>query len=326
MTDHRHPARHPEGEFLWSEQPEPHGERRRRILARVPEIRRLYGREPRTFLVVLGVVATQLVLADACARAPWVTVVGVAWMLGAMANHALYVLVHECAHDLVFARRWQNEACAVLADLPNTVPTALSFRAYHLAHHGFQGEYDRDADLASRAEAAWVGHSPLRKALWLCALPLLLALRPLRIRGVPFLTSTVLLNWVAVALFDGFIFSTLGPRALAYLFLSFWFAIGPHPLAARWIQEHYVMEDGEQETTSYYGLGNLVALNVGYHNEHHDFPGVAWSRLPAVRATAPDEYLTLRCHRSWCRLLVRWLFDPRLSLWGRVTRRSSTAS
>ena len=55
--------------------------------------------------------------------------------------------------------------------------------------------------------------------------------------------------------------------------------MGLHPLGARWIQEHYLVH-GEQETTSYYGILNVPALNVGYHNEHHDFPSVPWNRLP----------------------------------------------
>lgn len=309
-------------EFLRSREPDPHRARRRRILAAHPEMRRLYGREPRTVLLVIGVVTLQVVVAAACRQAPWWAVVGLAWTMGAVANHALYVLIHECAHDLVLPRRWQNQACAVLADLPNTVPSAMSFRLYHLAHHRHQGDVLLDADLASPAEAIWVGNVAWRKALWLCALPLLLALRPVRIRGVGFITPAVLLNWAAVALFDLVVVVALGPRALAYLFFSFWFSIGPHPLAARWIQEHYTTQADDQETTSYYGHGNIVALNVGYHNEHHDFPAVPWSRLPAVRDTAPEAYLTLHLHRSWRRLLWRFLTDERISLWSRVTRES----
>lgn len=306
--------------FVWSDQPEPHRERRRQIAARHPEIGGLSGHEPRSLLIVLGVVTTQIALASACAKTSWGVLVCVAWSVGAMANHALYVLIHECAHDLVFAKRWQNALCAVLADLPNTVPSALSFRAYHLAHHAFQGEHARDADLASHAEAAWVGRSPWRKAAWLCALPLLLTLRPRRIGAVSFLTVPVMLNGAAVIAFDCAIAWALGPQALMYLFLSFWFSIGPHPLAARWIQEHYLTHDDRQETASYYGLGNIVALNVGYHTEHHDFPTVPWTRLPAVRALAPEAYETLHAHRSWTRLLVRWLTDPNVSLFSRVTR------
>jgi sphingolipid delta-4 desaturase len=65
---------------------------------------------------------------------------------------------------------------------------------------------------------------------------------------------------------------------------------------------------------------NIPALNVGYHNEHHDFPWVPWHRLPLVRAAAPEAYDTLLWHRSWTKLLFRFLFDPGISLWSRVVR------
>ena len=89
---------------------------------------------------------------------------------------------------------------------------------------------------------------------------------------------------------------------VAYLFLSTAFALGVHPVGARWIQEHYVFREG-QETYSYYGPLNKLSFNMGYHNEHHDFPQVPWSRLPKVRALAPEFYDHLYYHRSWTKLL-----------------------
>jgi sphingolipid delta-4 desaturase len=65
---------------------------------------------------------------------------------------------------------------------------------------------------------------------------------------------------------------------------------------------------------------NALAFNVGYHNEHHDLMRVPWSRLPALRRLAPELYEPLHHHRSWTRLIVRFILDPTLSLYSRVTR------
>jgi sphingolipid delta-4 desaturase len=111
-----------------------------------------------------------------------------------------------------------------------------------------------------------------------------------------------------------------GWGALSYLIASFFFAVGLHPLGARWIQEHYLTSH-PQETYSYYGPANVVAMNVGYHNEHHDFPSIPWNRLPRLKGAAPEYYEGLEYHGSWTGLLLRFVFDQELSLFSRAVRR-----
>jgi len=79
----------------------------------------------------------------------------------------------------------------------------------------------------------------------------------------------------------------MGP--IWYLLASTLCAGSIHPCAAHFIAEHYVFskagdkENAPVETYSYYGPLNSLCFNVGYHNEHHDFPFIPWTRLPKLK-------------------------------------------
>ena len=55
-----------------------------------------------------------------------------------------------------------------------------------------------------------------------------------------------------------------------------------HPLSGHFTAEHYNIVDNSYETYSYYGWMNWFTLNVGYHNEHHDFPKVPHDKLKSL--------------------------------------------
>lgn len=308
-------------DFTWSEEREPHHARTRQILDAHPEVRSLVGKNPATFLLILGAVGAQIAIAVALKSASWWVILLVAYTIGALIDHALFVMVHECAHNLVFRRTWQNMMAAIVANLPQFFPSAISFKRYHLKHHSFQGVHELDADLPGYVEARLINNYAIGKALWLLLFPFFQISRTFRTTEIALVDRWVILNWATQIAFNAGVWFLIGPGAFAYILLSFFFSIGLHPLGARWIQEHYLAH-GEQETYSYYGVMNRVALNVGFHNEHHDFPSVPWNRLPEIKRAAPEAYGTLHAHYSWTKLLFQFLFQQELSLFSRILRRN----
>jgi sphingolipid delta-4 desaturase len=301
--------------------PDPHRARARRLLADYPEVRALTGHDPASALFISALVALQVSTAIVLANSPWWVIIAIAYTIGAVASLGLWVLIHECSHDLVFRSQAANRWLSLLANLPTLLPAASSFRKYHLLHHRFHGDPKKDGDLPSRLEVRLVGRSAWRKALWLALMPLVQALRPLRIKAVPFLDRWFFANAAAQAAFVTTIALWAGAGAIAYLTLSGLFAMGLHPLGARWVQEHYTI-CGAQATTSYYGPMNRVLFNAGYHNEHHDLMSIPWSRLPKLKAIAPELYDTINAHQSWSALLIRFLADRRITLDDRIVRGS----
>ncbi|MDR3679536.1 MAG: fatty acid desaturase [Flavipsychrobacter sp.] len=307
-------------QFRWSDESEPHKQRTKEIIHKHPDIRNLIGRNRYTFLVILLCVTMQIGLAIMLKDAPWWVALLSAYCVGAFACHTLFVCIHECAHNLIFKNRTLNIIAGIIANLPLVFPSSVSFKKYHLKHHSFQGVEALDADMPFRWEARLIDNSVLGKALWLLLYPVFQLLRPMRLtKEISIFDGWTIINWIIQFSFLALVVYFLGAKSTCFLVASFFFSIGLHPLGARWIQEHFLTH-GDQETKSYYGVLNSVNLNVGYHNEHHDFPSVPWNKLPQIKAIAGNYYTTLGFHTSYTILLFRFLFDKELSVHSRMAR------
>jgi sphingolipid 4-desaturase/C4-monooxygenase len=311
--------------FVWSSEREPHAARRREMLQKYPQIKTLYGPCARTKYICTALVLVQLLGAYLLRGAPWWLLVAVAYLFGGVVNQALLLAIHELSHNLAFQKPWQNRLFALFVNLPVGVPVAETFRYYHLLHHVHQGEPGTDTDLPTELEGRLLSgpfRTPL-KLLWVMGQGFAYALRPLFVH--PKRPSAAELGNLALQLaFNGVILHFWGVKALAYLPISSLIVMGLHPVAGHYISEHYVFRAG-QETYSYYGPLNRLTFNVGYHNEHHDFPYIAGSRLSELRALAPEYYDSLYSHSSWTKTLWLYISRPNIGGYSRVKRRSAAA-
>jgi len=299
---------------------EPHAQRARQMLAAHPELRDLAGQTPSTALWVLALVVAQLGLALLVGDRRWMIWVPVAYLAGATIDHALWALIHDTCHNLVFRWRGGNRWVAILANLPLVVPGAISFGKYHLLHHRHMGDLEFDAGIPGPTEARVIGRSAAAKAAWIAGTIFVQGIvRPSRLKRVTLLDGWTVVNLIIQTAAMALLVYVAGWAPLKYLLVSTVFAIGLHPLGARWIQEHFALAP-DQETYSYYGPLNRVSFNVGYHNEHHDIVNVPWSRLPEIRRRAPEFYDRLHSYSSWTTLLVRFIRDRNITLYNAIVR------
>eukprot|EP00123_Amoebidium_parasiticum_P001603 comp12732_c0_seq1/m.7847 comp12732_c0_seq1/g.7847 ORF comp12732_c0_seq1/g.7847 comp12732_c0_seq1/m.7847 type:complete len:338 (-) comp12732_c0_seq1:528-1541(-) len=313
-------------EFHWVGSDEPHASRRKEILAKYPQIRDLYGPDIRLLPCVVGLVLLQWWLASMAPQWPSWVFWFVAYSLGGTITHALSLANHELSHCLCFNTTLPNEMLGLFANLGQGLPSSITFKKYHLVHHIYQGHEGMDTDLPTEWEGA-VFNTTLRKVLWCFLQPVFYAIRPLVVAPKP-LRPMEFLNLLTVVAFNCFMAQRYGGWSVVYLCASTLLGMGLHPVAGHFIAEHYEFVRG-QETYSYYGPLNWVCFNVGYHNEHHDFPKVSGFRLPEVKAIAPEYYdhrwkssegKGLVIHDSWVKVIYMYITDPSISPFTRVKR------
>lgn len=308
-------------DFHWVGTDEPHASRRKEILKKHPEIAQLYGTDISTFYAVVAIFMVQMTLAHLLSDSPYWLILVVAYIAGTM-NHSLSLAIHELSHNLVFEKPLWNQLAGIFANLVQGVPSAIIFKKYHMEHHLYQGVHGIDADIPTRFEGLFFRNIPM-KIIWVFLQPLWYGFRPLVVRPKdPCMLQIA--NFLVQIVFDYLIFHFWGHKALLYMIAGTLLSMGLHPVAGHFIAEHYEFVPGV-ETYSYYGPLNLISFNVGYHNEHHDFPRIPGSRLPQVRKIAPEYYDNLPQHTSWVKVIWDFIFNPSITPFSRIQRRTKKA-
>ncbi|UWQ52402.1 fatty acid desaturase [Leisingera caerulea] len=210
----------------------------------------------------------------------------------------LFTLSHECTHQTPFRSKWLNEAaghfCALAIGLPFTW-----FRYFHLAHHKYTNDPDRDPELEHGPRPAtmaqWLGYLSgwgywrgMAATLWRNAFGTIEApYLPRRRHADMRLEARLLLLIYAAALL------TLLASPLVLWLWILPLLIGQPVLRAYLLAEHglcpAVANMLENSRTTFTNrIVRFVAWNMPYHAEHHAFPNVPFHQLPALHGIARD--------------------------------------
>jgi len=87
-------------DYIHTQDPEPHSVRRAEILKKHPEIKALMGYEWRTKYIIAATVALQVFMGWLTLHWRWPAYLAAVYLVGATANHSLFLTVHELAHNL----------------------------------------------------------------------------------------------------------------------------------------------------------------------------------------------------------------------------------
>ena len=224
---------------------------------------------------------------------------GTAWMIPAMLVHGVFVVFlftphHECIHQSAFRSAWLNKAVTWLLGLIVFYPPEY-FRYFHLTHHRFTQDRDRDPEIVpppvtSRAGYLWwvLGPPYLKRRLTGSLKHALTGKVP-----QPFIPEQRKKQIVLEARITWAIYILIAVVALAtdpWAPILYW--LGPYVIAQPLFRLYQLGEHGGAEHSDYTLLNTRttisnrfvrwVAWNMPYHTEHHLYPGVPFHALPRL--------------------------------------------
>ncbi|KAM0679109.1 sphingolipid delta-4 desaturase [Binucleata daphniae] len=301
---------------------EPHQKRKTEILSKHPEILKLYGPSYKTKYVIILVACLHVLgLYISTKINSRLFFFIFCYVYGGTLGSLSGILLHETTHQLVSKNSTINLLFSYIANIPVIVPMASSFKKYHLDHHYYLGVKGKDPDLPLEIEYKMVRGNTTCKIIYICIYPAFYIGRSFLIKKR--IQKSEIINIVSHSFFIYLSYSYFGFISIWYWVLSSWLSYSIFPAAAHLIQEHFTFEDG-QETYSYYGKFNMIFLNIGYHNEHHDFSKVAWDKLPEIQRIAPEYYTCLTSQKSWFGVLYNFITKPTYGPQSRVARTLKT--
>ncbi len=214
----------------------------------------------------------------------------------------LFTLSHEATHQTPFRTRWLNEA-AGHAVAPLLALPFLWFRYFHLAHHKYTGDPDRDPEIAGHPRpddwrsfaiylSGWLYWYSMARTLWTNAFGTIEA-PYLPARKHPALRREARLVLAAqAALLTTLIWSPL----------VLWLWLVPALIGQPVLRLYLLAEHGlcppvanmleNTRTTFTNRIVRFLAWNMPYHIEHHTAPNVPFHHLPALHTEMRRHLVT----------------------------------
>ena len=252
---------------------------------------------------------------------PW-TVLPALLLLG-VAQSSLFAPIHETMHLTAFASRRANAVVGWLAACPSMLNWHF-YAVFHLAHHRFTQDPERDPELTPRPPASldtyltrvlavnyWRARAKVLADCWrgdLSAYSYVPAAQAGRvIASVRWMSVFV----AAVATGSGLLFGWWTP-------LVFWLvpqAVGQIFLRLYLLTEHTECAETANglvntRTTLTNAAVRRVMWNMSYHAEHHLYPSIPFHRLPAAHAAVRQRLGVVqrgyaRWHAGYLRRILR---------------------
>lgn len=91
-------------DFIWEHSDEPHATRRRQILAKYPQMKKLFGYDWRVSIQFFLTVVTQIFMAYMVRNMSFTELIVLTYVVSGTLNHSLSVGLHEISHNLVFGQ------------------------------------------------------------------------------------------------------------------------------------------------------------------------------------------------------------------------------
>lgn len=234
------------------------------------------------------------------AGAVYATTLGTAWMLLAAWAYGtclafLFAPLHETVHYTAFRSRWINRAVSLACGWLLVLPPRF-FRAFHLEHHRYTQDPERDPELVDAPLHTW------RQYLWRVSGAQYWT-RQLRVL-VRFAAGRVTEPWIPrgerrevvrearVFLASYVAVGALSAVAGSAVLLWFWIVpllLGQPMLRLYLIAEHTgcptspdMLENSRTVHTN--ALVRFLAWNMPYHAEHHAYASIPFHALPRAHA------------------------------------------